>query len=145
MRSSRSLWVLASIAAIAILYLLMRLVGYHAKSSPPAPISDLSVTSPLNQPGGLTVPAEAYEIYSSLYREPQTERLAFAEDSETDIPQVDGSCLMPSTPREHEMSDAFVAANQQSHRWETRFTIATEYRLLSRAEAETAQRCIERH
>ena len=144
MRSSRSLWLLASIAAIAVLYLLMRLVPYHARSSPPTSIPDLSVTSPLNQPGRATVPVEAYEIYSALYQEPQTERLVFAEDSETDIPQVDGNCLKPSTPLEHEMFDAFVAANQQSHRWETRFTISTQYRLLSLAEAETAQRCIER-
>ena len=98
-------------------------------------VPDLSVTNPLNQPGGGDIAAEAYEVYSALYQQPQQEPLAFAEDSRTDIPQVNGSCLRPSADQEHEMADAFVAANQQSRRWEKKFTIPEAYQLLSRPES----------
>ena len=80
----------------------------------PKPITDLGVTMPLNQAGGSPAPTEAYEVYSALYQAPMPEPLAFAEYSVTDIPQVNGSCLRPAAPQEHEMTDAFVAANQQS-------------------------------
>jgi hypothetical protein len=144
MRFSHTLWPWASLAVVALAILLMRIVSpHHAKPSAPRSISDLSISSPLNQPGGGAVTGEAYEIYSALYQLSQPEPLAFAEDSVTDIPQVDGSCLRPSTPQEHEMVDAFVAANKQSHRWERRFSIPAEYRLLSHDESETALSCIE--
>jgi hypothetical protein len=37
--------------------------------------------------------------------------LVFAENLVTDIPQVNGSCLKPSTPEEREMTDVYVVAN----------------------------------
>ena len=89
---------------------------------------------PLNQPGGGPAPPEAYEVYSALYRAPMDEPLVFAEDSAIDIPQVNGSCLRPAAPQEQQMATAFVAANQQSHRWEQKFSIAQGYRLLSQSE-----------
>ena len=97
---------------------------------------------PLNQPGGGVAPAEAYEVYSALYQAPMHEQLVFAEDSETDIPQVNGSCLQPGSSQEKEMTDAFVAANQQSHRWEQKFSIPQGYRLLPHAEIAQAQTCL---
>jgi hypothetical protein len=109
------------------------------------PIADLSTTNPLNRPGGAPVPAEAYEIYSALYAAPAADTLAFSEDSQTDIPQVGGSCLKPNTPEEHEMADAFVAANQLSHPWEQRFSIAQGYRLVSRGELPALQTCLAAH
>ncbi|MDR3750149.1 MAG: hypothetical protein P4K94_01555 [Terracidiphilus sp.] len=63
----------------------------------------------------------------------------------TDIPQMDGSCLKPSTADEREMSDAFDAANWQSHKWEQKFTIPAGYRLLSRDEADKAEACLGAH
>ena len=86
--------------------------------------------------------SEAYEVYSALYQAPMQEPLVFSEDSLTDIPQVNGSCLKPRR-QEQEMTDAFVAANQQSHRWEQKFSIPQGYRLLSHnelAQAQTARR-----
>jgi hypothetical protein len=105
-------------------------------------IPDLAVTNPLNQPGGDAAPAEAYEVYSALYQGPAAEPLAFAVDSMTDIPQINGSCLRPRTAQEREMMDAFEAANRQSHTWEQKFTIAAGYRLLSKNDANKAQNCI---
>lgn len=153
--SGRVLWLGASLAVIASAVLVMRFVVPHranlnanepgAAVTPPAasPIPDLSVTSPLNQAGGGAVGTDAYEVYSGLYSEAQPEALAFAADSVTDLPQVDGGCLKPATADEREMADAFVAANKQSHRWERRFTIAAGYRLLSGAEASAAESCIQ--
>lgn len=117
----------------------------HKEALATKAIPDLSLTSPLNQPGGGTAPAETYEIYSALYQAPLGEPLVFAENSVTDIPQVNGSCLKPSTPQEREMTKAFEVANRQSHRWEQRFNIPWGYRLLSRREAVEAQTCLETH
>ena len=100
---------------------------------------------PLNQPGGGVVPTEAYAVYSALYQAPMQEPLVFSEDSLTDIPQVNGSCLRPTTAQEHEMTDAFVAANQQTHRWEQKFSIAQGYQLLPRTEFAQAQSCAATH
>ena len=108
-------------------------------------IPDLSLTSPLNVPGGGAAPSDAYEVYSALYQAPVQEPLLFSDESVTDIPQVNGSCLRPATAQEREMSDAFVAANRQSHRWEERFTIPGGYRLIARSDAAQAQRCLETH
>jgi len=109
------------------------------------PIADLSLTSPLNVPGGGVAPADAYEVYSAIYRDPMPEPLVFSEESVTDIPQVNGSCLQPATPEERELMDAFVASNRQSHRWEAKFTIPAGYELISREEAREVQRCLEAH
>jgi len=103
------------------------------------------VTSPLNAPGGGAAPMDAYDVYSALYQDPMQEALVFSIDSVTDIPQVNGSCLQPSTPQERELADAFAAANRQSRRWEPKFTIPAGYRLISRSEAAVAQTCIETH
>ncbi len=119
--------------------------GPNAAPIPQGAIPDLSVTSPLNVPGGGVAPADAYEIYSALYQEPMPEPLVFSDESVTDIPQVNGSCLQPSTPEEHELIDAFEAANRQSHRWQAKFTIPAGYKLISRDQAGQAQRCIETH
>ena len=119
--------------------------GQSAKPAQDGSVPDLSVTSPLNVPGGGAAPADAYEIYSALYREPMTEPIIFSDESVTDIPQVNGSCLQPSTAEERELMDAFVAANRQAHRWEAKFAIPAGYKLLSREEAGEAQRCLETH
>jgi len=118
---------------------------HRAKKQPGKPITDLGVTMPLNQSGGGPAPAEAYEVYSALYQAPMQEALAFAEDSVTDIPQVNGNCLRPATAQEQEMAAAFVAANQQSHRWEQKFSIAQGYRLLPQSELEQVQTCLATH
>jgi hypothetical protein len=145
MRVSRSLWLGLSLIVLAVGMFCFRIFSPRIeKPTARAAIPDLSVTSPLNQPGGGDVPAEAYGAYSALYQQPQQEPLAFAEDSRTDIPQVNGSCLKPSTPEEHEMTDAFIAANQQSHRWERKFTIPAGYLLLSQSATAKAQDCLQR-
>ena len=100
---------------------------------------------PLNQSGGGVAPAEVYQVYSALYQARMQEPLVFSEDSLTDIPQVSGNCLRPTTPQEHEMTDAFVAANQQSHRWEQKFSIPQGYRLLPHSELAQAQTCAATH
>jgi hypothetical protein len=143
MNTSWRLWMRVSLIVIAALLIWVRIASqHHARTLTTKPITDLAVISPLNQPGGGVAPADGYEIYSALYQAPLQEPLAFAENSVTDIPQVDGSCLKPSTPEEHEMTDAFVAANRQSHRWEQKFSIAQGYRLLSRIELAQAHTCL---
>jgi hypothetical protein len=146
MNTSWRLWMRVSLIVIAALLIWVQIASqHHARTLTTKPITDLAVTSPLNQPGGGVAPADGYEIYSALYQAPLQEPLAFAENSVTDIPQVDGSCLKPSTPEEHEMTDAFVAANRQSHRWEQKFSIAQGYRLLSRSELAQAHTCLATH
>jgi len=109
------------------------------------PVTDLAATSPLNRPGGGESPENAYEVYSALYQARMQEPLAFAENSVTDIPQVNGSCLKPRTSDEREMTEAFVAANRQSHRWQQKFTIRQGYRLLPRGEVDHALTCLATH
>lgn len=139
-------WLRICLFVIAVVLLLLRLAPVrHATTPAEKPITDLAATSPLNQPGDGVAPAEAYEVYSGIYRTPSPDPLAFAENSITDIPQVDGSCLKPSTPDEQEMTDAFVAANRQSHRWEQKFSIAQGYRLLPRPEVAKALSCLATH
>jgi hypothetical protein len=146
MRISWRLWFRVALLVIVIGLIWIRFVSHRRSPAPSGQhITDLAATSPLNQAGDGTAPAEAYEVYSALYRAPNSDPLAFAEYSVTDIPQVDGSCLKPSTPQEHAMSDAFVAANRQSHRWEQKFTIPHGYRLLPRAEVPQVQTCLATH
>jgi hypothetical protein len=145
MRISRGVWLWVTLAVIVMLLLARISPHRHIKTTATKTVTDLSVTNPLNQPGGGTAPDWAYEIYSALYQVPMQEPLVFAEDSVTDIPQVNGSCLKPSTPQEREMTDAFIAANQQSHRWEQKFTIPVGYRLLPHNETVEAQTCLETH
>ena len=118
---------------------------WNARSSATKPVADLAATMPMNQAGGGVAPADAYEVYSGLYQAPMDEPLAFAENSITDIPQVDGSCLKPTTADEREMTDAFVAANRQSHRWEQKFSIPQGYKLLPHSELMQAQSCLATH
>ena len=134
------------VIAVALLWLRLvpRLVSHHRANSASS-LNDLSVTSPLNQPGGGPAPAEAYAIYSALYQAPLGEPLVFAENSQTDIPQVGGSCLKPSTPEEQQLTGAFNAANALSHAWEQKFTIPAGYRLLGPREAAQAQACLQAH
>jgi hypothetical protein len=108
-------------------------------------ITDLSVTSPLNQPGGGAAPNDAYAVYSGLYADPLDEPLVIAQDSGADIPQLNGSCLKPSTQEERQMADAFEAANRQSRLWERRFTIPSGYRILSSPEFKQAMNCLAAH
>jgi hypothetical protein len=131
MRISRWIWFLFLVVAGTLLW-----VGIHSLRRPktPSPITDLGATMPLNQPGGGVVSTEAYAVYSALYQAPMQEPLVFSEDSLTDIPQVNGSCLRPTAAQEQEMTDAFVAANQQTHRWEQKFSIPQGYRLLPHSE-----------
>ena len=134
------------VAAVVLAILWVRIGGRRTVSRPASKsIPDLALTSPLNVPGGGVAPADAYEVYSALYQAPQQEPLVFSDESVTDIPQVNGSCLQPATAQEREMAEAFVAANRQSHRWEPRFTIPGGYRLISRSDAIQAQQCIETH
>jgi hypothetical protein len=146
MRISWRLWFRVALLVTVIALICIRLIP-HGRS--PAHfghrITDLAGTSPMNQPGGGPVPAEAYDVYSALYQAPSKEPLAFAGYSITDIPQVDGSCLKPSTPQEHAMTDAFVAANRQSHWWEQKFTIPQGYLLLPRVEVPQVQACLATH
>jgi hypothetical protein len=140
------LWfrVVLIVVLVALLWVRIGSRRHLEKPAGKAP-ADMSVISPLNRPGGGTAPADAYEIYSALYQAPAGEPLVFSDESVTDIPQVNGSCLKPSTAQEREMVDAFTAANQQSHRWEQKFTIPEGYRLLPRSEATEAQTCLETH
>lgn len=142
--SRRMLLRLTALAAV-VLFLWLRF-GWHwpARWAHPS-VADRSLTSPLNRPGGGSAPEEAYAIYSALYQEPAGEPLAFSSDSVTDIPQVDGSCLKPATPEQRELTAAFEAANRQSHRWESKFTIPSGYQLLSPSEAMEAKACLDNH
>ena len=139
---SRRALALFAVLAVAFLALLLWL---RTRLSHRTAIPDLSVTRPLNQPNGGLAPDDAYEIYSALYQAPTDEPLVFSDDSVTDIPQVNGSCLRPSTPQEREMTEAFNLANQHSRRWEPRFSIPQGYRLIPRTQASIAQTCLETH
>jgi hypothetical protein len=146
MRFSWRLGFLMILVVVAVAMVWMRIASLrYAHTSATQPIIDLGATMPLNQPGGGVAPADAYEVYSVLYKAPMHEPLAFSEDSATDIPQVNGNCLRPAAPQEHEMTDAFTAANQQSHRWERKFSIAQGYRLLPHGELALVQTCLATH
>jgi hypothetical protein len=136
------LWLLLLVVAVTLLWVW---IASLRRVKTPTPITHLGATMPLNQPGGGVVPSAAYEVYSALYQAPMQEPLVFSEDSLTDIPQVNGSCLRPAAPQEREMTDAFVAANQQSHRWEQKFSIPQGYRLLAQSELAQAQTCAATH
>jgi hypothetical protein len=133
------------VATVALVVVLMWIISAYRAKRQAKPITDLGLAMPLNQPGGAPAPAEAYEVYSALYQAPMEEMLAFAEDSVTDVPQVNGNCLRPATPQDQEMTVAFVAANRQSHRWEGKFSIPQGYRLLPRTELAQAQTCLATH
>ena len=143
MRISWRLALRMFLIAVAIALVWWRIISL--RSGPSQPANDLSRSSPLNRPGGSFAPAEAYEIYSALYQSPSSDALAFSDESLTDIPQVGGSCLKPSNPAEHEMADSFVAANQQSHRWERKFSILQPYRMVPAPELSRLQACLASH
>lgn len=156
MRFSGRVILRVALVAVAVGILCFRLIPRHAprvdhrvaapaRHNTPTGVPDLSVTSPLNQPGGGPAPADAYEVYSALYQQPAGEPLIFDQDSGTDIPQVGGSCLRPKTKDEWQMTAAFQAANRMSHRWERRFTIPQDYRLLNNDATGEALHCIESH
>lgn len=130
---------------VLLCLLWLRLVPRLMQRTRPRGRNDLAVTSPLNQPGGGPAPAEAYPVYSALYQAPSDEPLAFAAVSQTDIPQVGSSCLKPTTPEERQLSDAFQAANAQSHGWQPQFTIPQGYRVLTPAETAQARACLQSH
>jgi len=144
MRASRGLWLLA-LLLIATAAAVWKGTGWFRHARTTTPIADRAVTSPLNSPGGGMAPTEAYAVYSDLYKEPAGEPLVFSNDSVTDIPQVNGSCLKPATPGERELVAAFEAANRQAHRWEQKFTVAQGYQLISRTQASDAQNCLQSH
>ena len=121
---------LVFVATVAVAVVLVWITSAYRAKRHAKPITDLGVTMPLNQSGGGPAPAEAYEVYSALYQAPMPEVLAFAEDSVTDVPQVNGNCLRPTTPQEQELTVAFVAANRQSQRWSQKFSIPQGYRLV---------------
>jgi hypothetical protein len=136
--------VLLLLVAVAVVWVWIASL-HRAKKQAGKQITDLGVTMPLNQSGGGPAPAEAYEVYSALYKAPMQEPLAIAEDSLTDIPQVNGSCLRAATPQEQEMATAFVSANQQSHRWEQKFSIPGGYRVLPHSDLDQALMCLATH
>lgn len=146
MRISLRALLTAVLVTIAVGLLFLRIFSHHGFFvKMPRSVPDRSVTSPLNIPGGGPAPSDAYEVYSALYQEPMDEPLVFSNDSVTDIPQVNGSCLRPSTPGQKELTEAFEAANRQTHRWEPQFNIPQGYKLISRQQAGQAQSCIETH
>ena len=144
MQISGRIWA-GAILAIAVLAFLWTRIPWLRHGSAPAPIPDRALTSPLNLPGGGMAPPDAYDVYSALYQAPADEPLVFADDSVTDIPQVNGTCLRPSTPQQRELAAAFEAANRQTHRWEQKFAIPQGYRLISRSQASDAQACLQTH
>jgi hypothetical protein len=143
MRFSKRIWLRVVVVVVAVLFLLARIGRQNHLFSPASKaVPDLALTSPLNQQGGSPVMAEPYQLYSDLYRDPVGEALVIADESEADIPQINGSCLQPSTQQERDMADAFEAANRQSHRWEQKFSIPQGYRLISRSDAAVAVDCL---
>ncbi len=146
MRISWRLGLRIVLFAVMAVLIWMRFVSPHFGSKAHVrPISDLSQSMPMNAPGGGPAPAEAYDIYSALYEAPMPEALAFAGNSMTDIPQVDGSCLKPSTSAERAMTDAFTANNKQSHTWAQKFSIPQGYRLVQGSEIAQMQNCLATH
>jgi hypothetical protein len=135
------------VLTLVVLVLAWRWIGsrWNARSSATKPVADLAATMPMNQAGGGVAPEDAYEVYSALYQAPMDEPLAFAENSVTDIPQVDGSCLRPTTADEREMAEAFTEANRLTHQWEEKFSIPQGYKLLAPAELKQAQSCLATH
>jgi hypothetical protein len=129
------------VAAAVILWVRLMPHGHVRPAHAPG-LTDLSQTSPLNQPGGGPVPEEAYAVYSALYATGADEPLVFASGSQTDIPQVGGSCLKPKSAEEHAMTDAFVAANHESRTWQPQFTIPQGYRVLAPGEVAQVRSCL---
>src|SRR6516164_743825 len=114
---SRGLVALVAVAVGALVFEFTWVTFRHGHRQPGGEIGDLSRTSPLNQPGGGDVPAEDYEPYSALYQQqPSDDPLVIAADSYADIPQLNGSCLRPSSAAERQMAQSFEDANRQSHR-----------------------------
>ncbi|HZZ40878.1 MAG TPA: hypothetical protein VFE06_17205 [Acidobacteriaceae bacterium] len=129
------------VAAAVILWDRLMPHGHVHPAHAPS-VTGLSQTSPLNQPGGGPAPQEAYAVYSALYASEADEPLVFASGSQTDIPQVGGSCLKPQTSEERVMTDAFVAANRESHTWQPQFTIPQGYRVLVPGEVAQVRSCL---
>jgi hypothetical protein len=154
-------WIATVGAAAGIVAVLLggfMLLSHRSAPSPPASqpappppatkhaaVVDRALTKPLNQPGGGPLPAAAYVVYSDLYRTPSGEPLVFAAKTETDIPQIDGSCLKPTTPEERQMVEAFEAANRMSHPVRPSFKIDEGFRLLDEKKADYAAYCIQAH
>lgn len=146
MRISLRALLTAALVTIVVGLLLLRVFSHRGfYLTVPRQVPDRSATNPLNVPGGGPAPTDAYEVYSALYQERMDEPLVFSEASVTDIPQVNGSCLRPSTPQEHALTEAFEAANRQTHGWEQKFTIPQGYRTLSRDQVTQAQSCLQTH
>jgi hypothetical protein len=145
MRLSPRLAIRLVLVVVLLALLWLRLAPRLMQRSHPHGANDLAATGALNQPGGGPAPADGYPVYSSLYEAPSDEPLAFATASQTDIPQVGGSCLKPSTAEERELTDAFQAANVQSHAWQAQFAIPQGYRVLTPAETAQARACLQSH
>ncbi|MFZ0632700.1 MAG: hypothetical protein WA374_13325 [Acidobacteriaceae bacterium] len=143
MRFSGRLVLRLVLVAVAAVILWVRLVPHgHVRPARTPAVADLSQSSPLNQAGGGPAPQEAYAVYSALYAAGEDEPLVFSSQSQTDIPQVGGSCLKPSTPEERAMTDSFVAANRESHTWQSQFAIPQGYRVLAPAEVAQVRSCL---
>ncbi|HEX3985129.1 MAG TPA: hypothetical protein VHX13_00865 [Acidobacteriaceae bacterium] len=143
MRFTRRLILRIALVVAAAVILWVRLMPHgHRAPARTSSVTDLSQTRPLNRPGGGPAPAEAYPVYSALYAAGADEPLVFAAASRTDIPQVGGGCLKPSTPEERAMMDAFVAANRESRTWQPQFTIPQGYRVLAPDEVAKVRSCL---
>jgi hypothetical protein len=143
MRFSGRLMLRVVLVVIAAGILWVRLMPHgHKGPERTAAVTDLSQSSPLNQPGGGPVGQEAYAVYSELYTTGEDEPLVFASRSQTDIPQVGGSCLKPTSADEKAMTEAFVAANRESHTWQSQFTIPQGYRVLAPEEVAQVRSCL---
>jgi hypothetical protein len=140
--SGRLILRIVLVLVIAVIFWVRLMPHGHLHPAHPPAVNDLSRTNPLNQPGGGPAPQEAYAVYSDLYAGGADEPLVFAGASQTDIPQVGGSCLKPSTPEEKTMADGFVAANRESHAWQSQFTIPQGYRVLKPDEVAQVRSCL---
>ena len=95
------------VAAAAVIFWIRLMPHGHSHPVTPTPaVTALSQTSPLNQPDGGPAPQDGYAVYSALYAAGSDEPLVFADRSQTDIPQVGGSCLKPKTAEERAMTEA---------------------------------------
>ncbi|MGA7522276.1 MAG: hypothetical protein WBW84_07320 [Acidobacteriaceae bacterium] len=143
MRISRRLVFRLALVVVAAVIVWARLMPHGRLRSAHTPAAtDLSQSRPHNQPSGGPAPEEAYAVYSALYALGADEPLAFAAASQADIPQVGGSCLKPKSPEEQAMTDAYAAANRESHTWQTHFTIPQGYRMLAPGEVAQVRSCL---
>ena len=135
------------VLTLVVLALAWRWIGlrWDARSSATRPVTDLAATMPMNQSGGGVAPADAYEVYSALYQAPMDEPLAFRRIRSPIFRRWMAVALSRRRRMEREMTDAFVAANRQSHRWEQKFSIRRATSCYHRSELMQVRSCLATH